>query len=117
MGAGFTEVRDYHMKRGFYTAKDVDPKTGHPVWVVIEPFYGSAGDLFFYITELENGKYIFEGESHFHYRQEDQSQFIKELKEYLEGNVVEYRFIDADFGRVYRTEVSPEPISYEKKVV
>ena len=116
MGAGIAEVRDYHMKRGFYTAKDTNPKTKQPVWVVIEPFYGSSGDLFFYVTKLKNGKYTLEGEDHFHDRQENQSQFVKELQEYLEGKVVEYRFIEPDFGRVYRTEVSPKPISYGKKV-
>ena len=114
MGAGFTEVRDYHMKRGFYQAKDSDPQSGNPVWVVIEPFHGCEGERFFYVKKLENGKYHFEGEGHFMYRPEHLTEHLKELRKELEGVIIHYYFIN-DEGQVVKTEVSKEPVKGVKR--
>ena len=108
MGAGFTQVSNYRMKHGFYQAKDECPKSGIPLWFVIEPFHGCEGERFFYVKLLENGKYHFEGEMHTLYRPEDLTQYLKELKAELEGVVIHYYFIDEN-GAVTKKEVSKEP--------
>jgi len=114
MGAGFTEVRDYHMKRGFYQAKDSDPKTNQPVWCVIEPLHGCEDERFFYVKKLESGKYHFEGEGYFFYRPEHLTQHLKELREELEGVIIRYYFID-DEGWVIKTEISDKPVTGVRK--
>ena len=110
MGAGYTKVSDYHMKRGFYQARDSDPKTGSPVWVVIEPFIGCDGERFFYVRKLEDGKYHFEGEGHFLHRPEHLTQHLKELREELEGVLIHYFFIN-DEGQVVKKEASKRPVT------
>ena len=109
MGAGYTKVRDYHMKRGFYQAKDSDSQTGNPVWIVIEPFHGCEGERFFYVKELEDGKYHFEGEMHALYRREHLTEHLKELRKELEGVVVHYYFIN-DNGALIKKETSQHPV-------
>ena len=109
MGAGFTEVSNYRMKRGFYQAKDGDPKTGRPLWVVIEPFNGCENEKFFYVKELENGKYHFKGEMHTFWCREHKTEHLKELRAELEGLVIHYYFINDD-GKVIKTEISNKPV-------
>jgi len=114
MGAGYTEVRNYHMKRGFYQAKDYDEKLGGTFWFVIEPFHGCEDERFFYVKKLENGKYHFEGEGYFLSRAEDLTRHLKELRKELEGVIMHYYFIN-DEGQVIKKEVSDRPVSYPKK--
>ena len=109
MGAGSTEVRDYHMKRGFFQTKDFDEKLGGTFWFVIEPFHGMENERFFYVRKLENGKYYFEGEGYFLSRPEQLTQHLKELRAELEGVVIHYFFIDEN-GTVTKKEVSEKPV-------
>lgn len=114
MGAGFTQVSNYHMKRGFYQAKDVDPQSGRPLWNAIKPFHSCEDERFFYVKALENGKYHFEGEMHTFYRPEDLTQHLKELKAELEGVTIHYFFIN-DEGQVVKKEVSDKPVNEVKQ--
>jgi len=109
MGAGYTQVSSYRMKRGFYQAKDKCPKSGTPLWFVIEPFHSCEGERFFYVKKLENGKYHFKGEMHTLYRPEHLTEYLKELRKELEGVPIHYFFID-DNGVVVKKEVAKEPV-------
>jgi hypothetical protein len=109
MGSGFTQVNNYHMKKGFYHAKDYEPKTNQPVWFIIEPLRGGKDERFFYVKKLNNGKYHFEGEMHSFYRSEHCSEYMKEIGKELEGIVIHYFFID-DKGNVIKKETSDKPV-------
>jgi len=114
MGAMSTTVSNYRKKRGFYQAKDHDPQSNTPLWVVIEPFHGIEDERFFYVKELGKGKYHFEGEGHTFYRPEHLTEHLKELREELEGVIIHYYFVDDNYT-IIKKEASKEPVMGTKQ--
>jgi hypothetical protein len=114
MGTGNARVRDYHVKNGFYKVKSRDERSGRPFWFIMEPLYGGNGERFFYVKEPEPGKFELEGEFHCVYTAEHLTEYLKEIRENLQGVVIQYWFLD-DEGRVRAKEISPQPVNYLHK--
>lgn len=63
MGAGTMWVADYHTPKAYYLKKDCDAKLGGDFWFLIKPLMDEE-NAFFYVKELENGKFEVEGEGY-----------------------------------------------------
>jgi len=115
MGKGDIVVKNYKNAKGYYSESDNDPAYGGRYWFIIEPLIGVHNERFFYVTEMESGKYKVTGKfSIFSPRR--YAERISELKKELDGLSIHYYFPD-ETGKVIKREVLKRPITYSDKKV
>lgn len=94
MGAGTMQVKNYRTKRGYYLSYDTDEKVGGDFSLLILPLFGSDDERFFYVTELDNGKFEVEGEGYICTRNDSIKSHIQTNRKELMGKSVWYYHLD-----------------------
>ena len=103
MGNGSEVLDNYKLKQPYYCGKDFDEKLGGDFWFLIEPLHGwTDEERFFFVTELENGKYEFTGEGYIVSGKRPTERLAK-FREELKDTNIEYLFLGDD-GEIVRRE-------------
>lgn len=100
---GVIKIKTLKKKAGYYQVSDYNKKVGGKFTFFIEPLQGTEDKFFYYVKELENGKYELQGEGYIVTDSDSLKRHKREAILSLRGTTPAYYWLDENDKVINKT--------------